>query len=477
MQAAEMLLQRIYRVPFAPLRLATSIRQPRIPQFFVATCLYSSSTTKVSDPLRILFCGSDEFSCASLRALHAEHKRNASLIRSIDVVVRPGKRTGRGLKVVHEAPIRKVADELGLAVHERDTFTGWNMPRPNSEPINLIVAVSFGLFVPPRLLTASQYGGLNVHPSFLPDLRGPAPLHHALLAKRTHTGVSLQTLSPLAFDAGTILAQTPLPGIPIPPSCTVTQLRDQLAPLGAEMLVRGLRDGVHAPPHEPVGWMPSSTSPPLKHAPKLTQADKQVLWSRSSAEDIALQSRVLGPVWTRALLHDGREKRLMLEDLSPAPQNTWPAQVISFVRTMQQQQQQQQKPASGVHHSSSSSSTDLSSAKEPPKTITWLEASPPTNSAASSSNNTRHHRKTPYFIDEATILVPMAKGGFLRIGSIKVEGDKSRNAATAIKPFSQEQEPVGSGSYFVDELIGLFLDPRLPDHFSSWLEDIDIDIF
>lgn len=55
-----------------------------------------------SDPLRILFCGSDEFSCASLRALHDEHKRDASLIRSIDVVVRPSKPTGRGYKVLRE---------------------------------------------------------------------------------------------------------------------------------------------------------------------------------------------------------------------------------------------------------------------------------------------------------------------------------------------------------------------------------------
>ena len=39
------------------------------------------------------------------------------------------------------------------------------MPRD----INLIIAVSFGLFVPKRLLREAKYGGLNVHPSFLPE--------------------------------------------------------------------------------------------------------------------------------------------------------------------------------------------------------------------------------------------------------------------------------------------------------------------
>ena len=54
------------------------------------------------DPLRILFCGSDEFSIASLKALHAYHLASPSRVCSIDVVCRPGKRVGRGLKKIRE---------------------------------------------------------------------------------------------------------------------------------------------------------------------------------------------------------------------------------------------------------------------------------------------------------------------------------------------------------------------------------------
>jgi methionyl-tRNA formyltransferase len=61
---------------------------------------YNSS--KASDPLRILFCGSDAFSCESLRALHREHVHNRALIEALDVMVLPGKRTGRGLKTVRQ---------------------------------------------------------------------------------------------------------------------------------------------------------------------------------------------------------------------------------------------------------------------------------------------------------------------------------------------------------------------------------------
>jgi hypothetical protein len=61
--------------------------------------LYSTNTSK---PLRILFCGSDDFSCASLRALHAEHLRDTQSILSIDVLIRPGKRSGAGMKRIRE---------------------------------------------------------------------------------------------------------------------------------------------------------------------------------------------------------------------------------------------------------------------------------------------------------------------------------------------------------------------------------------
>ena len=51
-----------------------------------------------SDPLRILFCGADQFSIASLKALHAEHVANSDFIKSIDVLCKSDKKSGRGLK-------------------------------------------------------------------------------------------------------------------------------------------------------------------------------------------------------------------------------------------------------------------------------------------------------------------------------------------------------------------------------------------
>lgn len=279
---------------FGLCRLSSAARRP-------AFRLY---TTRAHDPLRILFCGSDEFSIASLKALHAYHLKQPERISSIDVVCRPGKKVGRGMKKIREVPIKETASALSLPIHEIDTFTGWTPPVTPHGPINLIIAVSFGLFVPPRILNAAHYGGLNVHPSLLPDFRGPAPLHHTLLAGRSLTGVTLQTLHHKNFDHGVILSQTPEPGIeiPSPDFCTVPELLDLVAPKGAQLLVDGINDGLFVPPVKAAGWVPTEGNKDLVHAAKIKPEDRHIDWPNWTMQDITRRSRVIGPLWSRALV-------------------------------------------------------------------------------------------------------------------------------------------------------------------------------
>lgn len=420
----------------------------------------STSSSRASDPLRILFCGSDEFSCHSLRALHAEHVRNPSLIASIDVVARPGKPTGRGLRRVRVPPIRPLAEELRLAVHERDTFTGWTPPPPaaaagagpDRRPINLIVAVSFGLFVPPRLLRGAKYGGLNVHPSLLPDLRGPAPLQYTLLAGRAHTGITLQTLDERAFDHGAVLAQTPLPGVPVPEGCTLPQLHDLLAPLGAELLVRALRDGAHVPPRVSTGWQPTAAQlAGLQHAPKVTKMDAEVDWGCSgwareaggwTASDLARRFRALGLniLWTRAVVPANGEKRVIWEDVEPCE---CPAELKGFVQELVHQQ----GPGGNgsIAYNSTANPQKGVGAFTGVNTISWAMEDRETHQM-------RQYR-VPYIMDRDSIVIPIqvscssddnqnampAASEFdaLRIKTVKVEGEQSKPAAQATKQFAE----------------------------------------
>ncbi|KAI7234457.1 Formyltransferase [Hortaea werneckii] len=249
----------------------------------------STAVTKHHDPLRILFCGADEFSIYSLIALYELQQRRSDKVASIDVLCRPDKRTGRGLKQISEVPIKGIASELELGLHQIDTFKNWQPPKP----FDLIVAVSFGLLVPARLINGAQYGGLNLHPSLLPDLRGPAPIQHTLLRQHASTGITLQTMHPTRFDHGMILDQEEAP---VPPQSTPEDLVDMLGPLGARMLAKGVESGIFVPP---LTDFANSGSPIIEpsHAPKITPEDRHIDWKSWTAEMVQTRDRVLGRLW------------------------------------------------------------------------------------------------------------------------------------------------------------------------------------
>ncbi|QDS76324.1 hypothetical protein FKW77_002561 [Venturia effusa] len=281
------------------MRFSAFIRSVAIRKSWHPQCRSFQSSVHHFDPLRVLFCGSDDFSVASLEALNKERLAKSSAdIESIDVVCRPGKPTGAGLKVIRHLPIRETAQQLELPLHEIDTFTGWQPPAG----INLIIAVSFGLFVPPRILSGAKYGGLNIHPSMLPDLRGPAPIHWTILLDRKHTGVTLQTLHPQKIDHGTILAQTVSPGIPYSRDATTQDLISFMATKGANLLVKGLRDRVWESTkpivHSEASILQITDGKGIAHAPKITPEDRHISsWDNMDAATILRKDRALGDLW------------------------------------------------------------------------------------------------------------------------------------------------------------------------------------
>ncbi|KAL1865679.1 Methionyl-tRNA formyltransferase [Diaporthe australafricana] len=437
-----------------------------------------------TEPLRILFCGSDEFSCASLRALHSLQAAKPKLIKSIDVLVRPGKPAGRGLRRIATGPLFRLAEELGLAVHKRDTFTGWELPPPghvrhhetgevlrhraahensHRQPFNLLVAVSFGLFVPPRVLRALRFGGLNVHPSMLPDLRGPAPLQHALLRGRRHAGVTLQTLHEKDFDRGAVLAQTPWPGLPVPEGCDVRQLHDLLAEKGAELLVDGLKRRVFVPPYLPQGWTPTEEDLDaglLWDAPKVTKLDSMVdwagwTWGRDktlypdgwTAADLARRYRAVGVklpgegntgLWTHAVTRKTpREKRLIFEDVTSVE---CPESLREVVLSIAQIKLSGPSPWL----------VEQSKSRQIPSNIQNIVFAEKDNLDAHDMAEFR----LPYLVDGTSVIIPIKvpyrivdgivspaneKGQLdaIRIQKIKVEGMNGRMAAHAVSEFKE----------------------------------------
>ena len=258
-----------------------------------------------------------------------------SSIASIQVLVRPAKPTGRGLKAIFYSPVKELAQRLGLPVHERDTFTGWTPADDESgrAKVNMVVAVSFGLFVPPRILRSCTYGGLNVHPSLLPDLHGASPIEHAILLGRPSTGVTVQTLHETTFDGGRRLLAAPSSDAAscgaldravytVDSRTTAKELRERLAPVGARLLVEVIQRGLFLLPLE-AGTHEQGAPGKGTPAPKLSKADREIrfLSACTTAAAVDRQMRALGPVWTHIVGTRKKKqfsKRLILEEIALA---------------------------------------------------------------------------------------------------------------------------------------------------------------
>ncbi|MEX2013689.1 MAG: peptide deformylase [Parcubacteria group bacterium] len=93
-----------------------------------------------------------------------------------------------------------------------------NDPLPMEElrkiDADVFVVASFGKILPKELIELPRYKTLNVHPSLLPQLRGPSPIQETILGKG-ESGVTIIKMDE-KMDHGPILAQIKIPITPWP---------------------------------------------------------------------------------------------------------------------------------------------------------------------------------------------------------------------------------------------------------------------
>lgn len=229
-------------------------------------------------------------------------------------------------------------------------------------------------------------------------MRGPAPIHHAILRGDSHLGISLQTLHHQRFDHGTVLAQTPPPGLAIPPDATLDEVTHKAAAEGAQLLVDALRRRLQVPPynHESGSSATTAANRPivgtdhLMHAPKLTRSDAEVDWATwTTVDHFSRRIRVFSSLWTRLLDAAHQPKRIVLHDAAAVATEQLPSLSDSRSITIAQ------------HH----------------------------------GDATEERR---VLVDDAdgSCFIPLADGQpWLRLARVTVEGKPAQSAASALRPF------------------------------------------
>lgn len=217
--------------------------------------------------MRIVFMGTPDFAAASLKKLLDEG------FDVVGVFTQPDKPKGRGMELAY-SPVKELALEHSLPVFQpvkmRD---GTALEAVKSLAPDILVVVAYGRILPDDILAVPKYGAVNVHGSLLPKYRGAAPIQWAVLNGDKVTGVTTMYLAS-EMDTGDVIytAETEIGEFE-----TSGELFDRLKVIGAELLVKTLRDiEAGTAPRTPQDHSKAS------YVKMLDKTDSPIDWTRSA---------------------------------------------------------------------------------------------------------------------------------------------------------------------------------------------------
>ena len=185
--------------------------------------------------MKIAFMGTPDFSVPCLRAL-AESGHEV-----VGVFCQPDKPVGRKQEL-QAPPVKQEALRHGLRVLQPKSLrNGQGLALLEELQPDLVIVVAYGKILPPDFLAFPKYGCVNIHASLLPKYRGASPIHWAVMAGDSETGVTVMQMDE-GMDTGDILLVKKLP---IPPDATTEEMFDRLSVLGAEAMLEAI-DGLFA---------------------------------------------------------------------------------------------------------------------------------------------------------------------------------------------------------------------------------------
>ncbi|WHY79289.1 methionyl-tRNA formyltransferase [Neobacillus sp. WH10] len=175
---------------------------------------------------KIVFMGTPDFSVSVLRKIiHDGYE-------VIGVVTQPDRPVGRK-KVLTPPPVKVEALKNGIPVFQPEKIRQEEeLAKILSLQPDLIVTAAFGQILPKKLLDAPKFGCINVHASLLPELRGGAPIHYAIMQGKKKTGVTIMYMVE-KLDAGDMLTSVE---VPITEDDNVGTLHEKLSDAGSKLL-------------------------------------------------------------------------------------------------------------------------------------------------------------------------------------------------------------------------------------------------
>jgi methionyl-tRNA formyltransferase len=244
--------------------------------------------------LRVAFLGTPEFAVPTLQNL-IDSRHDV-----VAVVSQPDRPKGRGHKE-QPTPTKVTAEAAGTVVLQPARMKDEEFLRLlRSMSLDLGVVAAYGKILPDDLLAIPRLGMINVHASLLPEYRGAAPVHRAVIDGRSETGVTIMRVV-RELDAGPMFARVTRA---IGPDETSVDVEHALARLGGDLLlevVEQLAAGTASEEPQDHGR--------ATYAHKLTKAEGTIDWTLPAAR-IHNMVRGLQP-WPLVSVHLGDHRYLL----------------------------------------------------------------------------------------------------------------------------------------------------------------------
>ena len=226
--------------------------------------------------MRVIFAGTPEFAQVALVQLHAAGFE-VPLVFS-----QPDRPAGRGMKMQQSAVKQwALAHQIAVAQPRSLRLDGKypddaRLARDAIEAAraDIMVVAAYGLVLPQWVLDEPRLGCLNIHASLLPRWRGAAPIHRAIEAGDSHTGVTIMQMD-AGLDTGDMLLVEQLL---IEAMDTTETLHDKLAALGGRLVIEALETaacgGLSATPQPTQG---------VSYAHKIEKPEAVIDWTQPAA--------------------------------------------------------------------------------------------------------------------------------------------------------------------------------------------------
>ncbi|NPA54637.1 MAG: methionyl-tRNA formyltransferase [Aquificae bacterium] len=267
--------------------------------------------------MNVIFWGTPDFAVKSLESLiNSRHKVLA-------VVTQPDKPKGRGKKLT-PPPVKEFAQKHNIPVLQPEKIKNNEDLYQKLKELNpdIFVVVAYGKILPKEIIELPKYKTINVHASLLPEFRGAAPIHRALMEGKEKTGVCIMEITE-ELDAGDIYA---CKEIQIEDKDDIISLHDKLAQEGATLLIEVLNKiEKNEITKKPQNHEEATYAKPIK------KEEGKIIWEKF-AKEIFNQIRAL-KVWPKAFA-SFRDKEIKILDAEIVDENSTgnPGEIVEIIK-------------------------------------------------------------------------------------------------------------------------------------------------